>query len=495
MTEQEATPIIGIDLGTTNSLVAVPSRQGPVIVANERGERMTPSVVAVHPGQVLVGELARSQAVLNHAVTVTLAKRAMGSRQIWRLQDEDWTPERVSAAILTSLRRTAEDYLGVPVREAVITVPAYFNDRQRQATLQAGEAAGLTVVKLMNEPTAAALMYGLEHGADDRLLVFDLGGGTLDITLIEIREHAFVVRQVGGATDLGGSDFDALLVEELREVFRQEHGLDLAADPVARQQLVLQAERAKRDLSSALEARVMIPYVTITPAGPLHLDLPLTRARAELLFTPLLDRIRAILAETLAAAGVAAGWVNTVIMVGGASRMPCVRRLLTELLPPAVTVRQDLNPEEIVALGAGLLAGVLAGTYPEIPFRDVTAHDLGIEDDAGELVTLIPRGTAYPVERLRVFTTTRDHETAVTIHVLERGEPGAEPVTLAWFGLESLPPAQAGTLDIGVTFAIDGHGILRVRAVEETSGVRAEIQVSRYGAGRAYEEREMMQEA
>lgn len=481
MSTEDLGPVVGIDLGTTTSLIVMPvSDKPPTIIPNERGERITPSVVSFLPEHILVGELAKSQAVLNHDRTVAHVKRAMGTDLVWSFRNRQWSPEDISAEILKYLKRAAEEYLGRPVSEVVITVPAYFNDRQRQATMKAGELAGFHVLKLFNEPTAAALAYGLQQGEDDNLLVFDFGGGTLDITLLEIKDQAFLVRGVGGASDLGGVDIDRLIVEHLSESFCTIHDLSLAEDPVALQQLVIHAERAKRDLSAVGETRVMIPYVAITDKGPVHLNLPLTRATLETLIAPLLERIRTLLRDTLEHAGVSENWINTVVMVGGASRMPCVRTLLANLLPEKIHFRQDLNPEEIVAKGAGVLAGILGGQYRDITFRDVTPYDLGVEDDQGAFVTVIPRGTAYPLEVFRLFTTIRDDQEEVTIHVQQRAEALGQVISLGSFALENLPRARAGEPDIRVTFAIDPHGILRVRAEETLSGVRGEIEVHRH---------------
>lgn len=471
--------VVGIDLGTTNSLIAIPGRNKPQILANERGERMTPSVVTVNPAQILVGELAKAQAVLNHENTVAVVKRHMGTDRTWNLDGSCWSPEMIASEILRRLKKIGEEYSGEAISAAVITVPAYFDDRQRLATLRAGELAGLKVCKLFNEPTAAALAYGLQQGQDDHLLVFDLGGGTLDITLLEIKDHAFLVKGVGGSTALGGVDFDALIVEYLRHSFLKEHGIDLALDPIAMQQLVRHAERAKIDLSSVAETRVMIPYLTATSAGPVHLNISLSRATLERLFAPILADLKLIFRNTLAQSSLEAAWIHTVIMVGGASRIPCVRDLLASMLPDSVVFRQDLNPEEIVAMGAGILAGIHAGIYEDISFVDVSSHDLGIEDDSGDFVPVFRRGTAYPAELLQTFTTAADDQAEVTIHVLQQGEKQGQPLSLGWFVLQDLPPAKAGEPEIRVTFAIDSHGILRVKAEEVLSGVKGEIQVAR----------------
>ncbi|MBF0523633.1 MAG: Hsp70 family protein [Deltaproteobacteria bacterium] len=479
MTDILKPTIVGIDLGTTNSLVSVPVRDDrPIIVANERGERVTPSVVTIQQNEILVGELAKSQAVLNHENTISLVKRVMGGDQIWNCQGRELTPESVSSEILKYLKGVAESYLGYEVTGAVITVPAYFNDLQREATMRAGELAGLKVYKLFNEPTAAALAYGLQRNNDDHLLVFDFGGGTLDITFLEVKDGAFLVQGVGGDTRLGGVDFDRLIVENARDYFKKIHGPDLFADPLAYQQLLSHAEKAKVDLSAVKETRIMIPYVTVTKKGPLHLNMPLSRETLESLAAPILDNIHRILQESLESANLDPNWVGSVVLVGGSSRIPCVRRLLAETFPIGVTFRYDLNPEEIVAIGAGVLAGVMAGIYHEIDFRDVVSHDLGIEDDSGEFVKLINRGASYPLENDRLFTTTRDNQTEVTVHVLQRAELEDELISLGHFTVGGLPPAKAGEPDIKVTFSIDQHGLLQVRAEEVNSGVNQEIQLT-----------------
>ena len=472
------TVIVGIDLGTTNSLVAIPnSAEKPVIIPNERGERTTPSVVTIQADSVLVGELARCQAVLNHDITISQVKRSVGTDRKWKIQGKEWSPEEISSEILKNLKAIAETYLGKLVNDAVITVPAYFNDKQREVTMKAGILAGFQVHKLFNEPTAAALAYGMQRNDDDHLLVFDFGGGTLDITLLEVKDKAFLVRGVGGDSKLGGIDFDSLIVDYVNDSFKEIHGLNLKEDPVAYQQLLNQAENAKVDISAAQETRIMIPYVAVTKKGPLHLNVKLTRDTFNNLAKPVLEKIHAIIHDTLEAAKLEKEWVKSLVLVGGSSRIPCVKNLLVSHLPENVQVRQDLNPEEIVAMGSGILAGVLNGHYPEVVIRDIISHDLGIEDDKGDFIILIPRGTVYPVENCRMFTTTKDSQKEVTVRILQKEVLEEKLISLGYFTVEGLSEGKAGELDIPITFNIDKNGILMVKAEEGKSGVKREIKV------------------
>ncbi|MBF0226401.1 MAG: Hsp70 family protein [Desulfobacterales bacterium] len=478
MTETSKKLIAGIDLGTTNSLISLPDSKGtPFIVPNERGERITPSVVTVLNDKILVGQLARSQAVLNHEITVISVKRYMGKNHAWSFQNKEWTPETISSEILKYLKEVASAYAGETVSDAVITVPAYFNDQQREATLKAGELAGFKVHKLFNEPTAAALAYGLQHSEDDNLLVFDFGGGTLDITLMEVKDGAFLVKGVGGHAHLGGNDFDEVLVNLAKDEFKKIHDVDLLNDPVAMQQLLIHAERSKIDLSSVSETRIMIPYITVNKKGPLHLNMPLTRSTFDTISAPLLKKIRSIIEGTLSSAGLEPKWVKSIVLVGGTSRIKCVRNLLAEIFPEDVKFKKDLNPEEIVAMGAGLLAGAIGEYYDEVIFSDVVPHDLGVEDNEGRFVTVIPKGTPYPVEKSRMFTTTMDEQSNVTVHILQGGDKEGDYSPLGHFIVENLPKLPSGEPDIFVTFRIDSNGILRVRAEERISGINHEIQV------------------
>lgn len=475
---QKASIIVGIDLGTTNSLVAIPQKgDKPEIIANERGERITPSVVTIQPDQIIIGELARSQAVLNHDITVACVKRSMGTDKCWTIQGREWSPVEISAEILKHLKQIAEHYLGQDITDAVITVPAHFNDYQREATLQAGVMAGLNVHKLFNEPTAAALAYGIQQNKDDHLMVFDFGGGTLDITLLEVKDGAFIVRGVGGDSELGGMDFDSVIVEYVRANFEQIHSVDLSKDPVAYQQLQNQAERSKIDLSGVTETKVMIPYVTVTKKGPLHVNMSLTRDMFEQLSTPIIEKIETILNDILSNAKLDPDWINCVVMAGGTSRIPFIKKRLETLLPKKVQFRHDLNPEEIVALGAGVLAGTFGGQYPEISFKDMVSHDLGIEDHEGEFLVLIPRGTIYPCEKSLLCTTVQDDQQSVIVHVLQQSKPDNQMISLGNFKFSGLALTTAGEPNILVTFSIDANGILRVCAEDQNSGINDEIQL------------------
>ena len=479
MAQKSSNIIVGIDLGTTNSLVTIPRpKDRPEIIANERGERITPSVVTIQTDQIVIGELARSQAVLNHDITVACVKRSMGTDRCWTINDKEWSPVEISSEILKYLKQVAENYLSQEVTDAVITVPAHFNDYQREATLQAGIAAGLNVHKLFNEPTAAALAYGIQQNKDDHLMVFDFGGGTLDITLLEVKDGAFLVRGVGGDTELGGIDFDNMIVNYIQNNFDQMHSVDLSKDPVAYQQLKNHAERVKIDLSSVNEAKIMIPYVTVTANGPLHVNMQLSRDTFENLCQPILDKIETILKDVLSTANVASDWIKHVVMAGGTSRIPFIKERLAKLLPESAVFRHDLNPEEIVALGAGVLAGTFGGQYPEIIFKDMVSHDLGIEDHKGKFVVLIPKGMIYPCEHSLLCTTVQDNQNEVIVHVLQQSKPGNQLISLGDFKISGLSQTAAGEPNILVTFSIDANGILRVRAEDQQSGINDEIQLT-----------------
>ena len=478
MTENTQKIIVGIDLGTTNSLVTIPkSGDRPEIIANERGERLTPSVVTIQPDQIIIGELARSQAVLNHDITVSCVKRSMGTDRCWTINDKEWSSVEISAEILKHLKTVAENYLGHEITDAVITVPAHFNDLQREATLQAGVMAGLNVHKLFNEPTAAALAYGIQQNKDDHLMVFDFGGGTLDITLLEVKDGAFLVRGVGGDTELGGIDFDRVIVDHIRDDFEKMHSVNLSKDPVAYQQLQNHAERSKIDLSGVNETKIMIPYVTVTQNGPLHINMPLTRETLEKLSQPIIEKIESILNDILNDSGMPKDWIKCVVMAGGTSRIPFIKQRLSDLLPKSAEFRHDLNPEEIVALGAGVLAGTLGGQYPEISFKDMVSHDLGIEDHEGKFVVLIPRGMVYPIEKSLLCTTIKDNQGEVIVHVLQQSKPDNQLISLGDFKISGLSQYTAGEPNILVTFSIDANGILRVRAEDQKSGINDEIQL------------------
>ncbi len=486
----ETGPIIGIDLGTTNSLVAFMRNGSPRIIPNERGERMTPSVVYFDDQQApVVGYLAKNQAVLNAHRTVSEVKLAMGREQTWQIQTQTYSPVDISAMILAKLKSQAEHYLGSTVTQAVITVPAYFDDRQREDTFKSARQAGLDVLKLLNEPTAAALTYGLGHAVGAHLLVIDLGGGTFDITLMEYDSKAFRVRGVGGSTRIGGVNFDRKIVEYLLQTVQTQHGIDLSQDSIALQQLVIHAERAKVDLSSTPETRIIIPYITAGPNGPLHLNESLTRPIFEQLVAPILEEMQEHVRATFAQSELAPDWVDTVIFVGGCTRVPAVERLIKGVFRPnpdhpaeaktIPTIKRDINPDEAVARGAGILAGMLEGRLEDIAFYDITPHDLGIEDDQGAFIPILPRGAVYPAEAYRIFTTTRDHQDQVVIHVLQHvGLTERQRLTLGWFALKTDPALQQGEARIDVTFSIDANGLLKVSALDLGTGAQHDITIT-----------------
>ena len=464
--------VLGIDLGTTNSLACTLEDGLPVIIVNERGSRTTPSVISFrNDREVLVGELAKSQAVLNRANTVAHIKRHMGTTHRVTLMGREYTPTELSALILRKLKQYSEEYLGAPIEDVVITVPAYFNDNQRLATMQAGELAGFRVLKLLNEPTAAALAYSLHHQEDSRILVVDLGGGTLDISLLEHQDRVHRVKAFGGSTYLGGLEFDQRILDHLCAEFQAAHGIDLKADPVAYQQLVICAEKAKVDLSTIEQAQVMVPYITISPQGPLHLNTVLSRETFERLVGDLVETIRRLIRETFEGVGLPLDWPDQVILVGGATRMPLITRLIQDLI--GLAPKRDLNPDEVVAKGAAIQAGILADQIADVEFYDVTSHTLGIEDDGGAFVPIIPNNAPYPTEQSRVFTTVRDEQEHVEIHVLQQSplHPELPLVSLGRFSLDQLPPRPKGAPSIEVTFAIDRNGILQVTAHDPDHGM------------------------
>ncbi len=486
--------VVGIDLGTTNSLVSFVREGKPRLVPNERGSRSTPSVVCFKSGQKpVVGEMARNQAVLNSRATVSNVKLAMGTDRQYNICDRTFLPEEVSGFILSYLKECAEEYLQQDISEAVITVPAYFDDNQRQATLRAADLAGIKVRKLLNEPTAAALTYGLGSNQDEaRLLVIDLGGGTLDITLMEYTDKVFTVRGVGGASTLGGINFDQVIIDHILASFQGTSPYDLRNDPIAFQQLVIHAEKAKIDLSSAYETAIMIPYIAVTDNGPIHLNQNLTRQEFTDLSQGILQDIKQYINETFAGAGLAPDWVDTVILVGGATRIPAVEELVCAFLSPGPDqmeetrqryFRRQVNPDEAVARGAGILAGIINNDINDMEFYDITSHNLGLEDDQGEFITLIPVGTTYPFAVTKLFTTTSDNQAEVIIHIMQDKEHhGAREFTsLGVFHLEMAPDTLKGEPNIDVTFNIDENGVLTVSAMDLDSGKGREIRISECG--------------
>ena len=461
---------VGIDLGTTNSVVAVLEGGDPVVIANAEGSRTTPSVVAfAKDGEVLVGEVAKRQAITNPGRTIRSVKRQMGTDWKQDIDDKDYTAQEISARTLQKLKRDAEAYLGTAVDQAVITVPAYFDDAQRTATKEAGQIAGLEVLRIINEPTAAALAYGLDKdGADQTILVFDLGGGTFDVSVLEIGDGVFEVKATHGDTKLGGDDWDQAVIDWLVTSFRNDHGVDLAADAMAAQRLKEAAEKAKIELSQVQQTQINLPFVTATDAGPLHLDYTLSRAKFLELTADLLARCRTPFEQAVKDAGLTRGEVDHVILVGGSTRMPAVVELVKEIAGRDPS--KNVNPDEVVAIGAAVQAGVLVGEVKDVLLLDVTPLSLGIETKGGVMTRLIERNTTIPIQRTEVFTTAEDSQPSVDIHVLQgEREMSQFNKTLGKFQLVGLPPAPRGTPQIEVTFDIDANGIVHVAAKDRAT--------------------------
>ena len=462
---------VGIDLGTTNSVVAVLEGGDPIVIANAEGSRTTPSVVAfAKDGEVLVGEVAKRQAITNPGRTIRSVKRQMGTAWKQDIDGKDYTAQEISARTLQKLKRDAEAYLGTVVDQAVITVPAYFDDAQRTATKEAGQIAGLEVLRIINEPTAAALAYGLDKdGADQTILVFDLGGGTFDVSVLEIGDGVFEVKATHGDTKLGGDDWDQAVIDWLVTSFKNDHGVDLAADAMAAQRLKEAAEKAKIELSQVQQTQINLPFVTATDAGPLHLDYTLSRAKFQELTADLLARCRTPFEQAVKDAGLTRGEVDHVILVGGSTRMPAVVELVKEIAGRDPS--KNVNPDEVVAIGAAVQAGVLVGEVKDVLLLDVTPLSLGIETKGGVMTRLIERNTTIPIQRTEVFTTAEDSQPSVDIHVLQgEREMSQFNKTLGKFQLVGLPPAPRGTPQIEVTFDIDANGIVHVSAKDRATG-------------------------
>jgi molecular chaperone DnaK len=494
--------IIGIDLGTTNSVVAVMEGGDAVVIPTAEGGRLCPSVVAfTKTGERLVGQTAKRQAVVNSENTVYSIKRFMGRRydeveeerkmvsyKVVRGPNDDvrvhipatgkeYTPQEISAMILAKLKADAEAYLGEPVSKAVITVPAYFNDSQRQATKDAGKIAGLEVMRIINEPTAAALAYGLDRKENETILVFDLGGGTFDVSLLEVGEGVVEVKATNGDTHLGGDDWDQRILNWVADEFKKDQGIDLREDRQALQRLREAAEKAKIELSTVTETEINLPFITADASGPKHLQMKLTRAKFEQLTEDLLERIRGPFFAVLKDAGIKAEDVDEVVLVGGATRMPMVQDLVRELT--GKEPHKGVNPDEVVAIGAAIQAGVLAGEVKDVLLLDVTPLSLGVETLGGVMTVLIPRNTTIPVKKSEIFSTAEDNQTAVDIHVLQGERPmAADNMSLGRFRLEGIPPAPRGVPQIEVTFDIDANGILNVTARDKATGKEQRVTIT-----------------
>ncbi len=497
--------VIGIDLGTTNSCVAIMDGDAPQVIANSEGARTTPSIVAfTEHGEKLVGQVAKRQAVTNPGKTIFAVKRLIGRRfdseevkrfgavapfaiaaanngDAWvKVGDKLCPPQEISASVLAKMRDTAQDFLGEPVSDAVITVPAYFNDAQRQATKDAGKIAGLNVLRIINEPTAAALAYGLGEEANKTIVVFDLGGGTFDVSVLEIGDGVFEVKSTNGDTYLGGEDFDQRVIDHLIERFKAETKIDLAADQMALQRLKEAAERAKHELSSSVQTEVNLPFIGADASGPKHLNLSLTREKLEALCADLIDRLVGPCETALADAGLAKEQIHDVILVGGMTRMPRVQEKVAEIFgkPP----HKGVNPDEVVAVGAAIQGGVLKGEVENVLLLDVTPLSLGVETQGGVFTPIIEKNTTIPTRKSQVFSTTEDHQSVVRIHVLQ-GERAmaADNHSLGRFELVGIPPAPRGVPQIEVTFEIDTDGVVSVSAKDLGTGKTQQIRVNASG--------------
>ena len=494
--------IIGIDLGTTNSCVAIMEGGDPVVIANQEGNRTTPSVVAIaESGERLVGQVARRQAITNSENTVYAVKRMIGrkysSKEIQydvkisaykiteapngdaqvTVRGKNYSPAEISAMILTKMKQTAEDYLGEKVTDAVITVPAYFNDSQRQATKDAGKIAGLNVLRIINEPTAAALAYGLDKKKDEKIAVFDLGGGTFDISILELGDGVFEVKSTNGDTHLGGEDFDQRVMDYLVAEFKKDQGIDLRTDKMALQRLKEAAEKAKMELSTTMETDINLPFITADASGPKHLNIKLSRAKLESLVEDLIDKVVGPCQTALKDAGMSAKDIHEVILVGGMTRMPRVQQKVKEIF--GKEPHKGVNPDEVVAVGAAIQGGVLAGDVKDVLLLDVTPLSLGIETLGGVMTRLIEKNTTIPSKKSQIFSTAADNQPAVSIHVLQgERQMAGDNRTLGRFELVGIPPAPRGVPQIEVTFDIDANGIVHVNAKDLGTGKEQSIKIT-----------------